>query len=122
MLRAVNHLVQGREYMDGTPRSALCDALYRHTQLLDAPALRFVPPAKIVQAWREWTAQSNEWVRREFFPGRRTLFESPGELQENYAIAGMLPEAWEAIGRAMADLALENCRLRRKLQQAGVGD
>ena len=113
LLRIINHLQSGAAYMSGTPKALLFEVLHRHAGSLDGPQLRFAPPVEIVQAWREWAAEGNEWVRREFFPERQTLFTPPRAQEENYELTQLTPGCWEALGRIMAELSEENFRLRR---------
>ena len=122
LLRVINHLQGGHAGTPGTPKGRLFEVLHRHAGALDGPQLRFVPPQHIVQAWREWAAEGNEWVCREFFPGRPTLFAPPRQQEDNYELEHMTPGCWEALGRIMAELSDENVRLRRQLQsRAGAG-
>ena len=83
---------------------------------LNSPQLRFAPPQHIVQVWREWAAEGNEWVRDEFFPDRPTLFDPPREQEENHELTQLTPGCREALGRVLAELADENVRLRLRLE------
>ena len=119
LLRVVNHLQGGTPVFAGTPKALLYEIMHRHLGLLDAPALRFAPPPQVTAAWREWAAAGNEWVRREFFPHRPTLFALPAEAEGRAGqaeIAGMPPEAWEALGRVLCELSSEVFLLRRERQ------
>ena len=119
LLRVANHLQGGTPVFAGTPKALLYEIMHRHLGLLDAPALRFAPPPQVTAAWREWAAAGNEWVRREFFPRRTTLFALPAEAEGQAGqaeIAGMPPEAWEALGRVRCELSTEVFRLRRERQ------
>lgn len=119
VLRVANHLADGPTYYPGTAKHLLASAMRRHIAALDNPALCFVPPQAVVQAWREWAAEGNEWVRQEFFPGRSTLFEPPREQAENYELTHMTPDCWEALGRVLVRLCEENVRLQRQLRLRG---
>ena len=121
VLRVVNHLIDGPIYFQGTPKHLLAQVISEHLGALDGPQLRFAPPGEIVQAWREWAAEGNEWVRQEFFPDRPTLFAPPREQEENFELTQLTPGCWEALGRVMAELSEENCRLRAQLQQVRAG-
>ena len=113
----LNHQLPGHTYFTGTPKFELCKLLERHLGALDSPQLRFAPPQHIVQEWREWAAEGNEWVREEFFPERQTLFAPPRAQEENHELTQLTPGCWEALGRVLAELGEENFRLRRQLQR-----
>ena len=117
VLRVLNRLQQGHALHSVTPKSLIFEVLHRHAGALEGPQLRFAPPQAVVQAWREWAAEGNEWVRREFFPDRPALFAPPRAQAENYALTALTPGAWEALGRTLRDLGEENFRLRRELQR-----
>ena len=119
LLRVINHLLSGHAVVPGTAKSLLFEVLHRHAGALDGPQLRFAPPQQIVQAWREWAAEGNEWVRREFFPERQTLFAPPRAQEENYELNQLTPGCWEALGRIMAELSEENFRLKEQLRHSG---
>ena len=132
LLRVVNHLQGGCPVFAGTPKALLYEVMHRHLGLLDTPALRFAPPPQVTAAWRAWAAAGNEWVRQEFFPRRASLFAPPAEAADvadaagapagRPEIAGMPPEAWEALGRVLCELSAENFRLRReRREQPGPG-
>ena len=117
ILRVLNHQLPGHTDFTGTPKFELCKLLERHLGALNSPQLRFAPPQQIVQAWREWAAEGNEWVRREYFSDRPSLFAPPREQKENYELTQLTPGCWEALGRVMAELGEENFLLRRELQR-----
>ena len=122
LLRVVNHLLPGATYnAQGSPKARLYEALHRRLGQLDTPALRFAPPRRSVQAWREWAAEGNEWVRQEFFPERPALFAPPPDREENWELTRMTPECWEALGQAFADLSSDNARLHLQLQRLQHG-
>lgn len=121
VLRVINHLQEGPAHMGDSPKARLFEVLHRHLGRLHGDELRFVPPASVVQAWREWAAEGNEWVRQEFFPQRSTLFAPPREQAENHELQRLTPGCWEALGRVLAELSEENFRLRRQLQRPGQG-
>ena len=121
VLRVVNHLQDGPVNVPGSSKYRLFEVLHRHAGALDGPQLRFAPPGEIVQAWREWAVDGNEWVRQEFFPERQTLFAPPRAQEENYELTQLTPGCWEALGRVMAELSEENVRLRAQLQQVRAG-
>ena len=119
LLRVLNDLLPGATYnAQGSPKARLYEVLHRHLGALDAPALSFVPPQAVVQAWREWAAEGSEWVRQKFFPDRTALFAPAPGQPENYELTRMTPGCWEALGRALAVLSSENFRLRQQLQLA----
>ena len=68
-----------------------------------------------MQAWREWAAEGNEWVRKEFFPERQTLFAPPRAQEENHELTQLAPGCREALGRVLAELGKENFNLRQEL-------
>ena len=76
---------------------------------LNSPQLRFAPPQHIVQVWREWAAEGNEWVREEFFPDRPTLFDPPREQEENYELTQRRPGAGRHWGGCWLNWPMRMC-------------
>ncbi|WP_072240318.1 hypothetical protein, partial [Campylobacter coli] len=70
------------------------------------PHLKFQPPKEIMQSYIDYFEESNEWVRKEFFPRKERLF--PGKdlsnYKENYELKEMKPEYWDRIAEFIADI------------------
>ena len=122
VLRVISRLQSGPAYVPDTPKGLLFEVLHRHLGVLDAPGMRFVPPQAVTAAWREWAAEGNEWVRREFFPARPALFATPPAQAENYELTHLTPGCWEALGRAFAELSEETCSLRAEVRRLRGAD
>ncbi|EOH9686766.1 hypothetical protein ACME2V_001533 [Campylobacter coli] len=59
-----------------------------------------------MQSYIDYFEESNEWVRKEFFPRKERLF--PGKdlsnYKENYELKEMKPEYWDRIAEFIADI------------------
>ncbi|EOG0504898.1 hypothetical protein ACK203_001151 [Campylobacter jejuni] len=70
------------------------------------PELKFQPPKEIYQSYINYFKESNEWVRKEFFPHKKTLFHKQDltDYKENYELKEMKPEYWDRIAKFIADI------------------
>lgn len=70
------------------------------------PNLKFMPKKDMYEAYLEFYADSNEWVRAEFFPQRQSLFppKDLGKYKENYTLREMKEEYWERVAQFIADI------------------
>ncbi|WP_252365420.1 hypothetical protein, partial [Campylobacter jejuni] len=70
------------------------------------PELKFQPPKEIYQSYINYFKESNEWVRKEFFPHKTTLFHKQDltDYKENYELKQMKPEYWDRIAKFIADI------------------
>ncbi|HEC1766225.1 TPA: hypothetical protein R1729_001380, partial [Campylobacter lari] len=85
--------------------SALKIDLQKHFTSKD-PLLKFQPPKEIVQSYVDYFEESNEWVRKEFFPHKERLFPKKdlSNYKENYELKEMKPEYWDKIAEFIADI------------------
>ncbi|HIA7122475.1 hypothetical protein LZB76_00070 [Campylobacter lari] len=70
------------------------------------PHLKFQPPKEVVQSYIDYFEESNEWVRKEFFPHKERLFPKKDltNYKENYELKEMKPEYWDKIAEFIADI------------------
>ncbi|EAW0606865.1 hypothetical protein YZ24_08275, partial [Campylobacter lari] len=70
------------------------------------PHLKFQPSKKIAQAYIDYFEESNEWVRKEFFPYKERLFPKQDltNYKENYELKEMKPEYWDKIAEFIVDI------------------
>ncbi|EJA3394444.1 hypothetical protein MWJ07_001841, partial [Campylobacter coli] len=70
--------------------------------------LKFQPPKEIIQSYIDYFKESNEWVRKEFFPHKESLFPKKDltDYKENYELKEMKPEYWDKITEFIADIVL----------------
>ncbi|AJC85827.1 hypothetical protein CAQ16704_0318 [Campylobacter sp. RM16704] len=70
------------------------------------PCLKFQPPKEIMQSYIDYFEESNEWVRKEFFPHKERLFPKKdlSNYKENYELKEMKPEYWDKIAEFIADI------------------
>ncbi|MFH5262814.1 coiled-coil domain-containing protein [Campylobacter coli] len=68
--------------------------------------LKFQPPKEVVQSYIDYFEESNEWVRKEFFPHKERLFSKKEltDYKENYELKEMKPEYWDKIAEFIADI------------------
>ncbi|EKK0865357.1 coiled-coil domain-containing protein [Campylobacter coli] len=68
--------------------------------------LKFQPPKEVVQSYIDYFEESNEWVRKEFFPHKERLFPKKDltNYKENYELKEMKPEYWDRIAEFIADI------------------
>ncbi len=74
------------------------------------PKLKFQPPKEIYQSYIDYFEESNEWVRKEFFPHKERLFpkKDMNTYKENYELKEMKPEYWDKIAEFIADIIKTN--------------
>ncbi|ELL1873640.1 sulfotransferase domain-containing protein [Campylobacter jejuni] len=72
--------------------------------------LKFQPPKEIYQSYIDYFEESNEWVRKEFFPHKERLFpkKDMNTYKENYELKEMKPEYWDKIAEFIADIIKTN--------------
>ncbi|CAM2981271.1 hypothetical protein [Helicobacter burdigaliensis] len=75
--------------------------------------LKFQPPKSIIQSYVDYFEESNEWVRKEFFPHKERLFPKKdlANYKENYELKEMKPEYWDRIAEFIADIV----KIRNKI-------
>ncbi len=68
--------------------------------------LKFQPPKEVAQSYIDYFEESNEWVRKEFFPHKERLFPKKDltNYKENYELKEMKPEYWDRIAEFIADI------------------
>ncbi|MCE7137282.1 hypothetical protein LZV95_08870, partial [Campylobacter coli] len=59
-----------------------------------------------MQSYIDYFEESNEWVRKEFFPHKERLFpkKNLSNYKENYELKEMKPEYWDKIAEFIADI------------------
>ncbi|ENZ1002133.1 hypothetical protein ACH5GL_001114 [Campylobacter coli] len=89
----------------GIPWLAL-QKIYNKYFTFDDPYLKFQPPKEIIQSYIDYFEESNEWVRKEFFPHKERLFPKKdlSDYKENYELKEMKPEYWDRIAEFIADI------------------
>ncbi|WP_072233575.1 hypothetical protein, partial [Campylobacter coli] len=67
---------------------------------------RFFLPKEIIQFYIDYFEESNEWVRKDFFPHKERLFPKKDltNYKENYELKEMKPEYWDKIAEFIADI------------------
>ncbi|EHD9823511.1 hypothetical protein JN558_002020, partial [Campylobacter coli] len=80
--------------------------IYNKYFTFDDPYLKFQPPKEIIQSYIDYFEESNEWVRKEFFPHKERLFPKKdlSDYKENYELKEMKPEYWDRIAEFIADI------------------
>ncbi|WP_235690285.1 hypothetical protein [Campylobacter coli] len=70
------------------------------------PHLKFQPAKEVTQSYMDYFEESNEWVRKEFFPHKERLFPKKdlSDYKENYELKEMKPEYWDRIAEFIADI------------------
>ncbi|HEB9286105.1 TPA: hypothetical protein RZK15_001539, partial [Campylobacter coli] len=70
------------------------------------PKLKITPPKDMYQFYIDYFEESNEWVRKEFFPHKERLFPKKDltDYKENYELKEMKPEYWDKIAEFIADI------------------
>ncbi|WP_257004547.1 hypothetical protein [Helicobacter pullorum] len=86
------------------PRVAF--ALFRKHFIFNDKDLKFMPPKEVYQSYIDYFEESNEWVRKEFFPHKERLFPEKdlSNYKENYELKEMKPEYWDRIAEFIADI------------------
>ena len=87
-------------------------ALSLHLQSKD-PSLKFMPKKEIYESYITYFEESNEWVRKEFFPHKERLFPKKdlSTYKENYELKEMKPEYWDRIANFIVDFAKDRKKL-----------
>ncbi|EOB0544323.1 hypothetical protein ACIP58_000732 [Campylobacter coli] len=70
------------------------------------PKLKITPPKDMYQFYIDYFEESNEWVRKEFFPHKERLFPKKDltDYKENYELKEMKPEYWDQIADFVVDV------------------
>ncbi|QKF79243.1 hypothetical protein [Campylobacter armoricus] len=68
--------------------------------------LQYKPSKKIIESYINYFEESNEWVRKEFFSHKKSLFPKKDltKYKENYELKEMKPEYWDKIAEFIADI------------------
>ncbi|MCV3494074.1 hypothetical protein L8Y65_07410, partial [Campylobacter lari] len=68
--------------------------------------LKFQPSKETIQSYIDYFEESNEWVRKEFFPDKKRLFPKKdlSIYKENYELKVMKPEYWDKIAEFIVDI------------------
>ncbi len=68
--------------------------------------LKFQPKKDILQSYLDYLKESDEWVRKEFFPHKERLFPKKDltNYKENYELKEMKSEYWDKIAEFIADI------------------
>ncbi|EDJ8727307.1 hypothetical protein GFJ07_04925, partial [Campylobacter coli] len=93
------------KYLNLKVGNTLKDNIQQCFSLKDT-TLKFQPSKKIVQFCMDYFKESNEWVRKEFFPHKERLFfeKDLTNYEENYKLKQMKPEYWDKIAGFIADI------------------
>ncbi|HEG4692280.1 TPA: hypothetical protein SD903_000708 [Campylobacter jejuni] len=85
--------------------SSFLPMLQKHFSFKDLD-LKFLPQKKIYHLYNSFFSNSNEWVRKEFFPHKERLFQKKdiNIYKENYELKEMKPEYWDRIANFIVDL------------------
>ncbi|EAK5530448.1 hypothetical protein B4R09_06985 [Campylobacter lari] len=80
--------------------------LYRKHFIFNNDNLKFMPPKDVYESYLNYFEESNEWVRKEFFPHKERLFpkKDVSNYKENYGLKEMKPEYWDKIAEFIADI------------------
>ena len=75
--------------------------------------LKFMPKKEHYQIWNDYFEETNEWVRKEFFPYKERLFPKKdlSNYKENYELKEMKPEYWDRIAKFIVDLAKDRKKI-----------
>ncbi|MCV3446519.1 hypothetical protein L8W62_04920 [Campylobacter lari] len=75
--------------------------------------LRFMPKKEHYQIWNNYFEESNEWVRKEFFPHKERLFPKKdlSNYKENYELKEMKPEYWDRIAKFIVDFVINRKKI-----------
>lgn len=105
-------------------RGCLMSLLDHHLMSLNSDsALRYTPSRDVCEAYEEYYAASNEWVRRTFFPHRERLF-SPRDnsrWSEHTSLEQVQPQAWQALAQLLGAAVLQITRTRPAPQTCSAG-
>ncbi|EAJ6150008.1 hypothetical protein CGR91_07870, partial [Campylobacter lari] len=69
-------------------KKTLLNFIEKHFTSNYDPYLKFQPPKEIIQSYIDYFKESNEWVRKEFFPHKESLFPKKDltDYKENYEL------------------------------------
>ncbi|EPX9049693.1 hypothetical protein ACW50W_000730 [Campylobacter coli] len=84
------------------------------------PKLKITPPKDMYQFYIDYFEESNEWVRKEFFPHKERLFPKKDltDYKENYELKEMKPEYWDQIADFVVDVVeTKNKTIQENLSQ-----
>ncbi|EOI5175276.1 glycosyltransferase family 2 protein, partial [Campylobacter jejuni] len=67
---------------------------------------KFQLPIKTIKLYENYFKDSQEWIRREFFPNEKKYFwkKDLNNYKENYELGEMKPEYWDKIAEFIADI------------------
>lgn len=84
-------------------------SLREHFTLTDK-SLKYLPPKSVALKYLEYFAPSNEWVRENYFPHKKTLFppKDMTNYKENNHLTTMKEEYWERIGGFIVDIVVDS--------------
>ncbi|MCV3353314.1 hypothetical protein OJP16_06220 [Campylobacter lari] len=68
--------------------------------------IKITPPKKLYCYYIDYFEESNEWIRKEFFPHKERLFPKNDltNYKENYELKEMKPEYWDKIADFIVDI------------------
>ncbi|EAK0951527.1 hypothetical protein A0Z28_00705 [Campylobacter lari] len=68
--------------------------------------IKITPPKNLYSYYMDYFEESNEWIRKEFFPHKERLFPKKDltNYKENYELKEMKPEYWDKIADCIADI------------------
>ncbi|MCV3477336.1 hypothetical protein L8X29_07525, partial [Campylobacter lari] len=78
----------------------------KYFQNFDDPGLKFQPCEKILQDYIDYFQDSNEWVRKNFFPFKAELFAKQNFIgyKENDILQNIKPLYWDSIANFVAEI------------------
>ncbi|BEK08378.1 hypothetical protein B10879_03580 [Campylobacter coli] len=107
LLKRINkHLPWQVENKINHSRGDLSKYICQYFQNSKDPHLKFQPAKEVTQSYMDYFEESNEWVRKEFFPHKERLFPKKDltNYKENYELKEMKPEYWDRIAEFIADI------------------
>ncbi|WP_370658999.1 hypothetical protein [Campylobacter coli] len=107
LLKRINkHLPWQVENKINHLRGDITSFVVKYFQNFKDPHLKFQISKEIMQAYTDCFEESNEWVRKEFFPHKERLFPKKdlSNYKENYELKEMKPEYWDRIAEFIADI------------------
>ncbi|HEH4741116.1 TPA: hypothetical protein SG421_001528, partial [Campylobacter coli] len=86
--------------------------------LSDVKELSFKPSKNLYYYYEKYFEESNEWVRKEFFPFKKSLFfkKDLDHYKENYELKELKSEHWDKI----ADFVVDIVKTKNKTIQEGL--
>ncbi|MGJ0125659.1 hypothetical protein ACP0SK_09120, partial [Campylobacter coli] len=85
--------------------------------------LKFQPAKEMIQSYINYFEESNEWVRKEFFPDKERLFPKKDltDYKENYELKEMKSEYWDRIAEFIVDIVkAKNQIIQNKDKQMAI--